>query len=323
MGMMEVPTPVMSQCRSKNNLSPENNISMNNDKSDGKVLVDRLIRSVGGVSVNETIVSYTQSESKMDAFLAGELNEMSLQERQQVFEEIHGAVGNQLTDETPEFIAERLQALHHQIQQIHPKIAYELAEQQNPEYVYDDVFRLTFLRADLFDPSKAARRLTTFFEARLALFGSELLTKNLTLQDLNDDDMEALKSGYFQLLPSRDTTGRVVFANVQGMFKRSYKLAWNMQRIYHYMHCVMAEDMDSQLHGHVYVMYQIGKFEYDPPPDIFKGGTALMTDGSPVRVCGVHMCLDHPVMKAISRVVLALCGQENRARYRLHEGTHF
>ena len=86
------------------------------------------------------------------------------------------------------------------------------------------------------------------------------------------------------------------------------------------MHCTMAEDLQTQIHGYVFVNYQIGNFEYDPPPDLFKGGTNLFMQGSPVRVCAFHMCLDHPIMKAIARVVLAASGAEVRARSRMHEG---
>ena len=82
----------------------------------------------------------------------------------------------------------------------------------------------------------------------------------------------------------------------------------------------MAEDLETQLHGYVFVMYQIGKFEYDPPPDLFNGRSNLFMQGSPVRICGMHMCQDHPIMKAIYRVILAISGAEARARNRFHEG---
>ena len=87
----------------------------------------------------------------------------------------------------------------------------------------------------MFDPVKAAKRLLTFFECRLALFGADLLTRPLTLEDLDADDIACLRSGYFQILPQRDTTGRAVLVNVQGMFQRSYKLALNMVSSFMYV----------------------------------------------------------------------------------------
>jgi hypothetical protein len=189
---------------------------------DGKVLVERLIRSAGEY--------HTESESEMDAFLAGELNQMSLQERQKVFEEIHGV--DDIVEETPEFVAESLDALQDNIDRINPKDAYETAEAISKDYVHDESFRRMFLRADMFDPVKAAKRLVVFFECRLAFFGPSLLTRAVTIDDLDADDMPTLKSGYCQLLPSRDTSGRAVYVNVQGMFKRSYKRAVNMVSIW-------------------------------------------------------------------------------------------
>ena len=87
--------------------------------------------------------------------------------------------------------------------------------------------------------------------------------------------------------------------------------------------CSMVEDMETQLRGTVFVMYQIGKFEYDPPPDLFNGYTTLVMEGSPVRFCGMHYCLENPIMKSIARVVLAVMGSEVRARYRFHEGKRY
>ena len=194
---------------------------------DGRLMIDRLIQSAGE--------SHTGSEHEMHAFLAGELNKMSLQERQKVFEELHGVCEQEKRviihqQETPEFVAEQIATLEEEIVNIHPKDAYKLAESINIDYVQDESFRLTFLRADLFNPVKAARRIVTFFECRLALFGPELLTRSITLLDLDKDDLSTLKSGYFQILPSRDTAGRAVLINVQGMFKRAYKRSINMVR---------------------------------------------------------------------------------------------
>ena len=279
---------------------------------DGKVIVDRLLKKAAE--------PHTSSDKEIDAFIAKELNKMSMQERQKIFEEIHGV--DRIVEETPEFLSEKLDALQEEVLKIHPKIAYEMAVQHDKTFVFKNTFRLTFLRADMFDPIKASKRLVTFFECRLALFGSHLLTKSLTLQDLDKDDMATLKSGYFQILPQRDTAGRAVLVQVQGMFKRSYKLALNMQRMYHYLMCSMVEDMETQRHGYIFVMYQIGKYEYDPPPDLFNGRTNLFMQGSPVRLCGMHMCFDNPIMKSLMRVILAVSGPEARARNRFHEGSH-
>ena len=220
--------PQSHRYRHSNDTTVINNSNHGLLDQDGKVLVDRLIRSAVGINTES---HHTATDSQMDAFLAGELNNMSLRERQKIFEEIHGV--DQTVQETPDFVAQHLDALDVSISNIYPKPAYDMAEEMKYEYVHNDTFRLTFLRADMFDPIKAAKRLVTFFQCRLALFGPGLLTRNLTLNDLNRDDIACLTSGYFQILPSRDTAGRAVFVNLQGMFKRAYRLALNMVRTAH------------------------------------------------------------------------------------------
>ena len=67
-----------------------------------------------------------------------------------------------------------------------------------------------FLRADAFDVKHAAARIASFFQAKLELFGPEKLSKEIGINDLNQDDIECLESGYCQVLPGRDRAGRVI-----------------------------------------------------------------------------------------------------------------
>lgn len=74
-----------------------------------------------------------------------------------------------------------------------------------PSYSDSAHFRLRFLRADTFDAKKAARRFVQFFEERLDLFGPQVgLGKEcITLDDLSEDDLEALECGGLQVCPTR------------------------------------------------------------------------------------------------------------------------
>jgi hypothetical protein len=66
------------------------------------------------------------------------------------------------------------------------------------------------LRADDYDPYKAALRLVRHFESKLNLFGEELLCKDITQDDLDEETLKCLYSGWIQDLPVRDMAGRVV-----------------------------------------------------------------------------------------------------------------
>jgi hypothetical protein len=149
----------------------------------------------------------------VDALLAQELNQMSFEERELVYEEIHGV--ETLIEETPDFVYAKLDALELEIQRINEKPAYELAEQMSREYVTDSKFRLMFLRAERFDERLAAMRLVKFMDGKLEFFGSETLTRPVYMSDLSKEELAIVKSGRLQVLPARDRSGRCVTADIK------------------------------------------------------------------------------------------------------------
>ena len=128
--------------------------------------------------VHEAELGNCQEHSKVDenldidALLVKELNQLSVDEREQVYEEIHGV--DQIQEETKEFLDEKLDALDRELLKISNKPAYDLAERSNKEYVLDRTFRLMFLRAEHFNAPKASGRLVRFMEGKLELFGKDL-----------------------------------------------------------------------------------------------------------------------------------------------------
>ena len=80
----------------------------------------------------------------------------------------------------------------------------------SPGYVRAVSFQLMFLRADRWKVDLAFQRMASFFEQKRCLFGRTFLSKDITLDQLDDDDMETLKSGYAQILPRRDRAGRAI-----------------------------------------------------------------------------------------------------------------
>jgi hypothetical protein len=146
-----------------------------------------------------------------DAFFARELNKLSIKERDEVLQDVHGV--SDVMSEDPTFVRQFLKDLDLELAKIPDadKAGYLQAKQQNPEYVRDEEFLLMFLRADSFDVRNAATRLLSFFQAKLELFGPDKLGKDITLDDLSQDDIECLESGYCQVLPGRDRAGRAIF----------------------------------------------------------------------------------------------------------------
>jgi hypothetical protein len=96
--------------------------------------------------------------------------------------------------------------------------AYERALLMDGDLVRSDSYRIPFLRADRFDADGAAERFLLHFEEKENLFGTETLTRPVLLADLNEDSRARLESGFIQLLPNRDASGRAVlvgFGHVQ------------------------------------------------------------------------------------------------------------
>jgi hypothetical protein len=162
------------------------------------------------------------------------LHELPEVERQQLWADMTGnpdATQFRMNGESSELLEDSINALngifasflHCNDEEL---FAIKLAFQQNARYVNEQ--KLKFLRADDFDPSKAAVRMISFFTSKLDLFGPELLTRDIRQDDLSDDDLGSLAGGGIQLLPSGDHAARGV------MFTRAsnyvYKERTNMVR---------------------------------------------------------------------------------------------
>jgi hypothetical protein len=167
----------------------------------------------------------------IDSILAKELHKMKMDERELVYEELHGV--DKGVEETPEFVAEKLSEFGRELQKISHKPAYNQAESISREYATGRKLRLMFLRAECFDPVKAAKRFVDFFEGKLDTFGKDALARPLYLTDLDKDDMACLKAGHIQMLPARDPAGRSIFCDMQNHDARSYKRVVNMVRYLH------------------------------------------------------------------------------------------
>lgn len=164
--------------------------------------------------------------TSVEEIVAQEMSQMSLTEREQAYEELHGVV--RVAEETPAFVAQCMQELDQAVRAISKKDAYDLAERLNFQYVHDPKFRLMFLRADYFDAEKAAARLVKFMEEKLKYFGPQALARPLFLSDLDDEDTKTLESGKLQILPSRDRSGRTVMCDCLTMFPKCYKNVVNL-----------------------------------------------------------------------------------------------
>jgi hypothetical protein len=144
------------------------------------------------------------------AMLAKEMNQLSVEEREKVLEDIHGIA--RAVDEPLDSVKNSLVLLEEELSKItrNKRVAFDLAKSQSEDYVSSEKLRLMFLRAESFDAYKAASRMVRFFDEKYKLFGADKLTKDIVLADLDPDDIAALETGFYQVLPEKDCAGRKV-----------------------------------------------------------------------------------------------------------------
>jgi hypothetical protein len=156
----------------------------------------------------------------VDLLVAHEFSKLSLKERDQVLCDVH-AVTDTGALQQPSLEIQR--ALLWKVQtiirdEIPPgeKEAYNQAMQMDASYVHGDEFVLKFLRADCWDPKRAAARLTKHFKVKLDLFPPELLCRDIMQDDLDPQTLKYLYGDAIRDLPLRDMAGRIITLVIPG-----------------------------------------------------------------------------------------------------------
>jgi hypothetical protein len=157
----------------------------------------------------------TKEFEHAEDLLVKEWTHLSLEARERAQEDVHCVPSNDLIEEEPHFVAKRIEQMNNVISKKRRKLAYERALFLSPSYVNDQDFSLMFLRSTNFQPCKAADCMIAFFELKLELFGIEKLAKQITLDDLSQEDLESLQSGASQFLVEKDRGGRAVYCGLK------------------------------------------------------------------------------------------------------------
>lgn len=156
----------------------------------------------------------------VDSLMAKEMAILTPKQREESYLDVHGI--SEAVKETPQLIEASQQAMELEIRRQKDRAAYDLASFLNRAYVEDSKFRLCFLRAEMFDAKKAALRYIQFFEAKLDLFGKDLLTMDITQDDLDQDVMDVLYCGYAQFIREPDRAGRAINLWISNSEHESY-----------------------------------------------------------------------------------------------------
>ena len=286
------------------------------------------------------------SDPSSEDFFATAMNSLSFQEQQAVTEEVHG-VGNTVIEETVERVREALKSLRenylssqtsnvatsssgmnnlpnklHQSQQNRSakRDAYDRAVFLRPLLETDDKFHLMFLRAQRFDPFKAAQNIFCHFENKRSLFGDKLLTKKITLLDLTDHEVRLVQEGTSRMMAGREKTGRGIVYYRIGQWDLSYPLA--LIRSFWYILSAVEDDEDRQRKGVVMIGDWQGSFRHSPYECMsFLSRIQPISRGFTFRIESVHCVYGSGTLLAPIQKVLAAVTNDLRVRHRFHEGS--
>jgi hypothetical protein len=255
----------------------------------------------------------TQEEADIvDDFLLQEFNSMSFVERDMAIFDVHGLP--QVGDEDPNNVSDYLLQLDWEVTQIRDKTAYEEAKYLNANFVTSRRFRLMFLRCERFNVQRAAQKMVDHFAVKREIFGGgEILGRDIKLSDLSKKEMEYMKWGGVQLMPSRDAGGRAVIICSQqdDDWECRVKQMW-------YILQNASMDEQTQKRGIVFVVWGFRSMMKDDTEEIFR--SVRVRDSVPFRTACVHLCYDDESLRpyVTGSPFYHLKNKAQRARYRKH-----
>jgi len=252
----------------------------------------------------------------MDSLLAHALTSLSFDERQKQQEVLHG-----VATEIPEndaMLTEAFEALNCHLDKVKRGSAYETAESLNFSYVSDRAFRLMFLRGNRFDAKAAADQMIRFFDMKMNLFGRDKLVKDITIEDLDEDDKACLRTGSVQITGT-DRAGRSIWLALPGL--RAFKCLQNELRSRYYIAMELLRSHQAQRRGVVAITYAIERYRDSMNGagyvDLVRQALAL-----PFHHAALHNCVSDPKEYILGSAALALIPVKDRSRIRMHLGSH-
>eukprot|EP00339_Tiarina_fusa_P009404 CAMPEP_0117018054 /NCGR_PEP_ID=MMETSP0472-20121206/13999_1 /TAXON_ID=693140 ORGANISM="Tiarina fusus, Strain LIS" /NCGR_SAMPLE_ID=MMETSP0472 /ASSEMBLY_ACC=CAM_ASM_000603 /LENGTH=470 /DNA_ID=CAMNT_0004722569 /DNA_START=147 /DNA_END=1559 /DNA_ORIENTATION=+ len=259
-----------------------------------------------------------------DATLAREMNELSVQEREKIYDDIHGVAAAQ--EETPESVATCLLEFDACLSDL-PYVKRKDLDRAfflRPELHNDKEFKLLFLRADNYNAYQAVERMAKYFTNKLILFGEDKLVKKITFEDMSEQDMKVLISDGNIVLPHRDRAGRPIWFS--DCSKADYEHTASTMRAFWYLAMATVEDQAAQALGISCVLYCPGGEFFSNLPSMSQVTALLLQVGSvhaslPCRISSFHFGTDEPRMRFFLSTLQQAFGKQVRLRLRSHFGS--
>ncbi|CAJ1927049.1 unnamed protein product [Cylindrotheca closterium] len=256
--------------------------------------------------------------SNYEEMLMEGMKHLSFDQIQREQELLHG-VANEV-DLNESTINNLLLDLKSHLNRMKKGTAYELAEKQDQSYASNRELQLAFLRACHFEPKASAEKLINFFKYKQDLFGEDSLVRDITAQDLDQDDLSCLLEGFFQFCPFRDRSGRMIHLEFPGV--RSKTTVRTELRARFYMSANSVDTMVDISKGTVFVSYSVEQYQDHSSGAGFLETSNLFHNGVPMKIDGIHLCYSNPVDCMVTRACIALMPHRDRVKSRVHLGSH-
>lgn len=263
-----------------------------------------------------------EEHTKSHDLRVAELNGLSQEEREQVYEEVHGIAD--VVDETPELTSRSLHQMGEEISII-PKAlkkAWERALFLRPSLATDEKLHLMFLRSERFDPKKAAAKLCRHFEHKMELFGDSKLVRRITLDDLDENAKARFYTGTIQFLVNSDRSGRGIYLMTGATFEASSDWKDMVRYCWYIVMSTLEENEEIQKRGVVQVFNLTGEW-ITPPSKVVATAqpSRHIVNDWPFRSCGFHLCYDNALLQSLITGISHFLVKELRIRERTHFGS--
>jgi hypothetical protein len=183
-------------------------------------------------------------------------------------------------------------------------------------YISQHSFRLMFLRSNQGNSAAAAKQIVKHLHLKEYLFGSQVLAKDIELEDLNEQDMAALSGGTLQWIFQRDRCQRLVYlVRTRDLFET--KLPPDSILRAHFYHCMeAARDEQNQRLGFVMVNYflddpKTGGANYELIRRASKFENAI-----PLRCVAQYIAFQNSRWKPVADVICHIASPKIRVRTR-------
>eukprot|EP00934_Nitzschia_sp_Nitz4_P007805 Nitzschia sp. Nitz4//scaffold118_size93875//82307//84270//NITZ4_004801-RA/size93875-augustus-gene-0.90-mRNA-1//1//CDS//3329533763//7795//frame0 len=257
----------------------------------------------------------------LEDFLAKEMTDLSVKEREEVYDDLHGVAV--MMEESPEFVQSKLEELT-----LHLRIlsaSHPALQQAWRFYVQDPERLLMFLRFSKFQVKPAADQLCQFLQEKLRIFGPSKLTQEITMQDLSPQDMDILKCGLFQILPIKDRAGRPIMFVNPSLVDLDADNVDSLLRVMFFMFMAMLQEEDKsvQRKGWVGILHLVDTYDFgDDVVDIsVLARIASFRRCLPARLAACHVNYQSQDIWPWVRMLLESATKAERLRVRLHEGS--